>query len=535
MSTAKLHIYHHPGIFIPNGERGDDGEEWPRNPKEAAHAKGFLFVNSLKFEKVSAVQSVNSGQVLINKVVKGTTIEINGQDREVIPPEFRFSTAPQAEVQLPGPRINIDRSETPLFNELVYWRQYRDVDPGPVYSLFFKHCNGGTIEELTIKYHEARRKVPDHFIWIVAERLAEALVYFNFGIRPGEDTAPNNWALISHRDLASNNTFIHYKNKKGGTLPVAGNENAAFPDIVIGDFGEASMLGDPKEMITYGIFGTDRVRAWEDMIQCWMYAPSAIANTNLPPNETPYPDDLIELLEAFEWPGLENGMGIQDTHDDANGNPVRNYRVMPTPNWIRNTMLPLCRDKVQEWRGAGRRPRGYFTALDVSWTKPARIMPMEVELPEPPAPVMPYDILFLQNEHTCPQTQTEKNWNGVRTLRKWHYVRPEFQIVELQWHAPKHYARNADPAPPPLPPPIDGPPPPPRPPQEGGSDNDDSDNDGDDDNDGGDDDGGYDDDGDDNNDNTNNDNTNNDNTNNSYTNDGGDDNDDGYDDDDGIE
>ena len=28
------------------------------------------------------------------------------------------------------------------------------------------------------------------------------------------------------------------------------------------------------------------------------------ANTNLPPNETPYPDDLIELLEAFEWPRL---------------------------------------------------------------------------------------------------------------------------------------------------------------------------------------------------------------------------------------
>lgn len=49
--------------------------------------------------------------------------------------------------------------------------------------------------------------VPEHFVWLVTEKLCKVLAYLNFGQRWDEEGQPEgeqaNWVKIFHRDLVS--------------------------------------------------------------------------------------------------------------------------------------------------------------------------------------------------------------------------------------------------------------------------------------------------------------------------------------------
>ncbi len=205
--------------------------------------------------------------------------------------------------------------------------------------------------------------------------------------------------------MAGNNLFIHYPSRRGlRGIPALGLEENAFPDIVVGDFGASAMGHDAPDSVPNGIFDTDVVDPWEDIyllgkmarsllithiptknqIDDWVERPErypmAAVNASLPPGARPYSDDLVQLLRRFEWPDCANRTDPEGTQPDAGGNDVPNHSFQPDARWISDHMLPLARRKVRRYRNppAGR-PPGYFRRLDVSWTKPEKLMPFEYD------------------------------------------------------------------------------------------------------------------------------------------------------------
>ncbi|KAI1098041.1 hypothetical protein F4804DRAFT_338610 [Jackrogersella minutella] len=256
MSGSRDLPYRHYGVFIPfdkefkpdtvvdpeapkkQPQEGAEPEEdpvpyyWTANPRIAE--EGFIYVDSFQSSRVLCVQSVGTRQLLINKV------ENRNEFNQDIPEELRISTAPIAASQgcrLPLPVV-VDGVERIHFNELVCWQRFNNGlnNEYGTFSMFFRFCNGGSLEQMFDKYHNEVRPIPEHFIWLVAERLCEAIRYFNFGTHPVHGTPPvfgrkkKAWTLISHRDLAMNNIFIHYHDRRQGTIPRAGLEANAFPE-----------------------------------------------------------------------------------------------------------------------------------------------------------------------------------------------------------------------------------------------------------------------------------------------------------------
>lgn len=209
---------------------------------------------------------------------------------------------------------------------------------------------------------------------------------------------------ISHRDMASRNIFIHYRNRGIGLEPAVGLEANAFPDIVVGDFGSAALESDDPEAIPYGIFETDEVNEWEDIYAmsksvrqlCQTHIPvtdmdddwgerpecylMSSVNGYLDPADTPYSNDLITFLQNFEWPNCDVVTDPLAPQFNADGLLQSSCFFQPDAEWVADTMLPLARQKVEEYRNpAGGLLPTHYKTYDVSWTKPERLMPFEYE------------------------------------------------------------------------------------------------------------------------------------------------------------
>ncbi|KAK8064617.1 hypothetical protein PG994_007255 [Apiospora phragmitis] len=162
--------------------------------------------------------------------------------------------------------------------------------PVPVYSLYFQHSNSGTLAALRDTYRAQRRRIPEHFVWHVAQQLCAVLVHLHCGERgpsdsegsddsdsdSGDDTNTGNdsdsdWDLgnsgsgsgereqvrrrtVYHRELFARNVAVHYRSHKSGPKP-RGECTNAFPGIRLGGFGRAFVEGDPVSIV--------RPRAWD--------------------------------------------------------------------------------------------------------------------------------------------------------------------------------------------------------------------------------------------------------------------------------
>ncbi|KAI1660020.1 hypothetical protein F4813DRAFT_401031 [Daldinia decipiens] len=494
MSTPASFKYYHPGVLIPTLDVSEE-DQWSEDP--LILRDGVVFIGSIKFNKVFSVQSRGTGEILINKVYN--VGEWPGTDDEDLPLELRVSTAPISGYRrLPRP-IVVDGVKRILFNELVAWQRIRDGE-NAIYSLYFRYCNGGTLQQLIEKYTEWNRPVPEHFVWLVAERLATAIRFLMFGMPPGSHDEPEDWEYISHRDLVQNNIFIHYHPRRPGRRPNIGLETNAFPEVIVGDFGEANMENDPEGILSNAIIAEIGVRPWDDMVctlemlllgvfleeflkllhlQWLTYStsrgwsktdwhiryfmgetlrlmvqahiplaedeneidrpnqiPVNTVNNRIAPPDTPYSEELIELLEHFEFPNSEDLVPISETIQDEDGNTVPLSDYLPTAEWIVDTMLPLARRKVRRYRGIGRKPVGYFDALDVSWTKPERIMPFSYTHP--------------------PGGQDAGNTHngGLRAYTNWNHIAPNH--TSFQYRNPAFEVLPTSPPAAPLPPPPPG-------------------------------------------------------------------------------
>ncbi|KAI1648043.1 uncharacterized protein F4817DRAFT_315283 [Daldinia loculata] len=494
MSVPASFQYYHPGVIVPTPEVAEE-DQWSKDP--ITFRDGMVFIGSIKNHKVACVQSRSTGQILINKVYE------SGPWPGELPLELRISTAPFiSHRRLPEP-IVVNKVERIIFNELVAWQRIRD-DQNAVFSLYFAYYNGGNLEQFMDRYFQLLLPIPEHFIWLVAERLAQAIRFFQFGTPPGGHHEQEDWEFISHRDLFPNNILIHYHGRRPGRQPNAGQETNAFPQIVVGDFGEANMENDDDDIISNGVlyFMGEVLRRMVQTHIPYGHAESDLDRPNGRPMNTvnshifapyvPYSDELIEMLTHFEFPGSQNGAMITDTMQDPQGNTVPLSNSVPTAEWVVNTMLPLARRKVRRYRGFGNQPRGYFDALDVSWTRPRKMMPYEYTF----RPVVQgggnannehNDDDDAHSEHDDDDTHNEPDDNdanseedddedthsgqgdsdtGISQMRKmldrrdismyerWNHIKPNF--TTLWYKDPAVYDLPAGPPPAPLPPPPPG-------------------------------------------------------------------------------
>ncbi|RYP13738.1 hypothetical protein DL765_006754 [Monosporascus sp. GIB2] len=437
MTTALKRSYRHYGVYLPVEARPVQG--YTGNVRVP---DGFLLVKYIRHD-LFVVQSVASGRLYLNKIRKPDTYNYD------LPEELRISTASGAEVELPW--------DSTHFNKLSFWQEL----DGGYYSLYFEYCNGGTLDEFREKYFQKLRPVPEHFIWLVAQRLAEAIRFFNFGAEPGADDEKVPWNVIYHRDLAPNNVCIHYPSRSGA---------------------------DDND--------------WDDWVDRPECVRMATVNNYLDAADTRYSNQLIAILEEFEWPNCEIERDVMGTQVEPSGRVVPNHAYTPDARWVADVLLPLARQKVREHRKprAGYHP-DYYRRLDVSWTKPANLMPFVYDFDfAPPGDFSSEDersggddeepgeegeadrgdgggsgedqgngdkederedeemsdgpLSSPEDPHVCPKPNPQTRMRELDTLRRYHHLRPKFRIVSLEYLVPL-MKEISKPPPPPIPPLLD--------------------------------------------------------------------------------
>lgn len=188
----------------------------------------------------------------------------------------------------------------------------------------------------------------------------------------------------------ANNVFIHFPPRGPGRIPRAGVESNAFPEIVVGDFGNSGIEGDDLTLLPVSVYPEPDdeepdseafLADWEDIYSTgemlrnmsMTHIPSGAFLDNRPNNKRvrdvnqeatapPYTDDLVELLERFEWPNQETKM-VRDLGEAVD-------TTFPSPEELRDILLPSVRRRVARLRRPARRPTGYYDDMDVSWTRP---------------------------------------------------------------------------------------------------------------------------------------------------------------------
>jgi hypothetical protein len=191
------------------------------------------------------------------------------------------------------------------------------------------------------------------------------------------------------------NIFINYPPKGPGRIPKAGLESNAFPEIVVGDFGAAAIEGDDPTALDHSRYHSptgepDRhgfLEDWEDIFSVGE-ALREMAMTHIPyqgfnddhrpsdwtmqeasqyPVEAPYSEELVKLLEQFEYPNM-NREEVRDLRGAV-------YTTFPSPEELRDVYLPQAQARVAAFRNPAQRPAGYYDGLDVSWTRPGELFP----------------------------------------------------------------------------------------------------------------------------------------------------------------
>lgn len=127
-------------------------------------------------------------------------------------------------------------------------------------GLFVEYYEGGTLRDLIGKYHDQGRRIPETFVWHVAHSLANALQYIHHGIQPTDrkdppvPMDPEVWPPILHRDIKTDNIFLHYapvQPTNGRALlyphwPFNVDDSAfshtTYPKVVLADFVSTSQL-----------------------------------------------------------------------------------------------------------------------------------------------------------------------------------------------------------------------------------------------------------------------------------------------------
>ncbi|RYC62824.1 hypothetical protein CHU98_g3388 [Xylaria longipes] len=393
MAAPKDRPYRHRGVYIPFAEADDGKIQWSSN--DDIQKDGFILINSIK-NTIFMLQSVRTGDLFVNKV------EAPGGDRgdgivpnREVPPDLRISNAPGADGPLIGP-LEVEGRMRIYFSEVVLWQC---IGPN-TYSIYFKYYNGAALTSLFYTYQNELRPVPESFIWHVFLTLIEAVRYLHRGVRPGTDDEPDEWTPLYHRDIAMNNVFLHYPERPDSEpCPQMGFEENAFPEVIVGDLGDGGIEGDDPDSYKGGRWNSDTLEEWQDTYAIFSvvkelcmahihwrithkdFIPEGVdcddINGYMEQGHVPYSDDLFNMLKLWEFENCKDS-SIDETQPDEDGEEVPNIDRVPDLNEIVETVLPVARRMVRRFRTPGGNvPPDYYRQIDVSWSKPKRLMPYE--------------------------------------------------------------------------------------------------------------------------------------------------------------
>ncbi|TRX94240.1 hypothetical protein FHL15_005008 [Xylaria flabelliformis] len=360
MAAQEDRPYRHRGVYIPFADAEYVDQQWSSD--DNIQKDGFIFIDG-NGHRLSIVQSVCTGDIFLNKVLIPETEGLKKLDGRVVPEEvvtadLRMSTAPNVEGPLIGP-LEVRGKMRTYFSEVALWQNMGHN----AYSIYFKFYNGGSLAVLHERYNNELLPVPESFSTFTEE----------LDLVP--TTSPEN----------------------GGSEPTSrmGFEENAFPELVLGDFGHGGIHGDREDTILGGRWNSDELEEWHDTYAifnvvkelCMAHihydhhngdAPEAIdcdeINGFMTPEHAPYSDDLFNVLRRWEYPNCKNS-SIDETQENDE-EVVPNATLVPDLDEIVNDILPIARSHVQRFRV----PRAdlrldYYRSIDVSWTKPRRLMP----------------------------------------------------------------------------------------------------------------------------------------------------------------
>ncbi|KAI0845071.1 hypothetical protein F5Y00DRAFT_273332 [Daldinia vernicosa] len=362
------------------------------------------------------------------------------------PPEVRVSTMPSAEFR----NVEDDTrllSDDEYFQKLIYFQS-----DGENWTLYHEYMNGGSLEYLIKKYQSVNRSIPEIFIWHVTAELCKAIAYLYFGWTPLNRSKIQGWDRIYHRAITPSNILLNYAPRNPGAVPRVGIESNAFPRIALCNFSHSALIYDLDAWLKPGLHPTEATtNDWEDVhhlgcvlrLMCmthiplgaglvpgehwkdeqgehaWSHRPDSrlVRDANATPGPSHpggpgYSDRLMELLGRFEW----------DNQRDQDVTTVGEWGyVAPTLDWVVDTLLFEAETMIWNFRRPGEKPRGHFTNVDVSWTRPL-------------CPLIP--VLYDDQDEDDPNVDPTRMEYLLKTQRRF------MRNCELQFPIPKFRERD---------------------------------------------------------------------------------------------
>lgn len=167
---------------------------------------------------------------------------------------------------------------------------------------------------------------------------------------------------------------------------------------MVGDFGNSGIQGDDLAILPLSAYGEHDnggafMEDWEDIYSVGEilremsmthipidgilddFRPNCrwVQEANLEPRAPPYSDELIELLQRFEYPDQVRSQLVINLGEAV-------HTTFPSPEDLRDVLLPQVQARVLGFRRPANRPAGYFDDMDVSWTKPEKLVPFSYNM-----------------------------------------------------------------------------------------------------------------------------------------------------------
>ncbi|KAI1360129.1 hypothetical protein F5Y08DRAFT_343972 [Xylaria arbuscula] len=402
MATLSNHPYRYTGVHVP---WKDARSQWVLKEEDERDGDGFIHVKQIQdrpFESSGIAQSLTTSLLYLNRVVHRPRVDNN---RKHLQRDIGISTSPYASRRLPGPLMVRGRERT-YFREIGLW-QDMEYPISNSYSMYHKHYNGGTLGEFIRAYKRRGRAVPEHFIWHLLLTLTEAVRYLKSGALPGTlpdaNAEDKEWIPIHHRHISAENIYLHYADQDGPE-PEDGWEENAFPEIILGNFTFAAIEGDTPTRIFKSRWDEPNpdIHEWHDVYSIGHVAKEVYLAGARPEVEYPelcsvdnafrrmddaeraYTPDLCRTLERFEYDDCEQYPDILGSQPDIGrggrptGETSANWLKVPEMRNVVRHYLPEMLRAVRKYR----KPRdgipvGWWKQLDVSWTRPRRLLPYE--------------------------------------------------------------------------------------------------------------------------------------------------------------